>query len=279
MVLSNHLNDLKQQESSSSSSSNLIETIESRTTQQQTTANRNRTILQICLTLEVISTTSRFFSLSNEFSILFLIDNLYFTLENYLSPNVLIRCVATRCLHELARNLNFSSPQRLLSANYDFIMNDLVLKSNNLNRRRRRGSQTGSNLHSSHALVLCALIRVADADICPYLERLVDDYLFAAQINSVDQHLIESICSIVGYMTESMRRWYPVKFELLSTSSDDEDNYDLSRLDLEKFAFAKKKHDEKMSFVDGIREVDQHFASLNKEKSMWEGTTQCETQG
>ena len=268
MILSHHLNDLKQ----ASKNGDLIETVDP--AESRTTIGRNRIILQICLTLEVISTSSRFFPLSNDFAMLFLIDNLYFTLENYLSPNLLIKCVAYQSLHELARNLNYASPQHLLSANYDLLMNDLVLKSNNLNRRlTKSASELGQ--HSSHVLVLCALIRVASADLCPHLERLIDDYLFAAQLNTTNQDLIEGICKIVQFMAESMRVWYPVKFELLSSSSD-EDNYDLSTLDLEKFVYAKKKEDEKKSFVSVLREVDEQFEKEKRDKLMWEDRTQNE---
>lgn len=130
MVLISQLNDLKQY--TRVESSELIETLD---LDESKTMSRNRTILQIALTLEVIATTSRFLLPKQQSSLLFLVDNLYFTLENYLSPNLLIRCVASRCLNELAGHLGYQSPAALLSDHYDFIMNNLVLKSSELNRR------------------------------------------------------------------------------------------------------------------------------------------------
>lgn len=279
MVLSRQFADFKSQ-SESKSTSDLIETLD--LNENKTTA-RNRMILQICLTLEVISTTSRFFRPTKKdeqqekkvnSSLLFLIDNLYFTLENYLSPNVLIKCVAKRSLDTLAHNAGYSSPRALLSANYDLLMNDLVLKSSALNRNRK---QRGGNddEHSSHVEVLCALIRVSDADLCPHLERLVDDYIFSAQLNPNNSSLIKAVCRILMFMAQAMRVWYPVKFNFVATSTssgggeqeENSYNYDLSTLNLAEFVrHSKRREDEKKSFVEVLREVDAQFAKSQRDR-------------
>lgn len=266
MVLSNNLNDLKQ------TSESKCDQIESITLDQSITVGRNRAILQTCLTLEAISTTSHCLSQnSDDFNNLFLIETLYFTLENYLSANLLIKCVAKECLGELAKNLNYKSVQDLLSSNYDFIMNDLILKSTNL--KRKMTSTSDFNKQSSHVNVLCALISVSNSDLCPHLERLIDDYFFSAQINSSNVEIIDDICKIVGYMAKSMRVWYPVKFNFVS----DDDNYELSSLSLEKYVNSKKANDAKKSFLESVREVDSYFIKIENEKSYSEEKDEVQT--
>lgn len=256
MILSNQLNEAKRL-SSEPSRLDLIETLD---LNENKTTSRNRYILQTCLTLEVIATTSRFFHcrLTSNQHLVFLIDTLYFTLENYTSANVLIKCVATRCLGELARNLGFSTPAQLLSANYDLLMNDLILKSAVLITRKHEQQQ------SSHVQVLCALIQVSDADLCAHLERLLDDYFFAAQLNPMNSELIDGICRVIGFVARSMRRWYPVKFNFVANEA----SCDLATLNLAAYANSKKREEEKMSFVEVLRQLDYEFAKQEKESSM-----------
>lgn len=153
------------------------------------TTNRNRLIITTCLTLEVISITSRCLAPA-DFN-LFLIDTLYFGLENYLSSVLLIRVVAQKCLQNLAVNLEYSSIQSLLSTNYDYIMNDLVLKSHN-----QISLEQTTETKSAHVYVLCSLLDIANCDLVPYLERLIDDYFLMIELNSQDFTKILGICEV-----------------------------------------------------------------------------------
>lgn len=125
-------------------------------------------------------------------------------------------------------------------------------------------------------IVLCALIRVASADLCPHLERLIDDYLFSVQVNSANLDLIDGFCRIMTFMAESIRRWYPVKFNFVS---NEEDKYDLSCLDLDTFVNAKKKCEETMSFLEYLRQVQDDFAKQEKDKFTWQESSEENSAG
>ena len=153
------------------------------------TIDRNRSILATCFTLEVIGTSSLCLEKSR-FEV-FLIDTLYFTLENYLSPVLLIRAVSQACLKNLTSNLGFSSIQALISSNYDYIMNDLILKSHN-----QLTETAPTYMVQSHIHVLCSLLEISSSDLVPYLERLIDDYFLMVELHSEDSNKLYGICQV-----------------------------------------------------------------------------------
>jgi len=181
---------------------------------------KNRKIIQTCLVLETISASSKCLN-ANEYA-QFLIDTLYFALENFLNSNLLIRAVATFTLDRLASNLNYKNIQELLSLNYDYIMNDLILKSNTQNRKQRKTDTDEftavTAASSSHVFVLCALLEISNSDLVPYLERLIDDYFFSIELNNSDYEIMVGICRIMITMSKSMRKWYPVKLNFVDTA-------------------------------------------------------------
>lgn len=237
LVLSNFLNDFNE--------SDQIETLE-----ESLTNKRNKLILQTCLTLEAIRISSK--CLNPEDYNMFLIDTLYFALENYLNSNLLVRVVSTQCLHDLALNLGFSSIQELLSANFDYIMNDLILKSNNQIRsfRFNENQQEQLDKQSAHIYVLCALLEISNKDLVPYLERIIDDYLFAIRVQTRNSNLLLGVCRVMAYFSKAIRRWYPIKFNFIENSND------LFAIDLEKFGNEKKKKDYTKSFYENLQEIE-----------------------
>lgn len=215
------------------------------------TIDRNRAILTTCLTLEVISTSSLCLE-KNRFE-LFLIENLYFALENYLSPVLLIRVVSQTCLRNLTINLGYSNIQALISTNYDYIMNDLILKSHN--QLTEISIVASNDTVSSHIHVLCSLLDISSADLVPYLERLIDDYFLMIELQSENSNKVYGICQVMLHMARSMRKWYPVELNFVRTSEVSGD--DLINIDLKELAATKKKPDQVKSFVETLRELDQ----------------------
>ena len=185
---------------------------------------KNRKIIHTCLVLETISTTSKCLDASEYER--FLIDTLYFALENFLNTNLLIRAVATFTLERLASNLSYKNIQELLSINYDYIMKDLILKSNKQNRvfaskiNQARNDVDDSIVTSSysHVFVLCALLEISNSDLVPYLERLIDDYFFSIEVNNSNYDAMVGICRIMITMSKSMRKWYPVRLNFVDTT-------------------------------------------------------------
>ena len=204
LVLNTFLNEFKQEKMPT------IDTLKS-------TLIKNREILQTCLVLESILISSKCLP-AKDYS-RFLIDTLYFTLENYLNTNLLIRVVSTASLNGLAANLGYKNIQDMLSTNYDYIMNDLILKSNAQSRAIVSArSKQDSSIQASHVFVLCALLEISNSDLVPYLERLIDDYFFSIELNNSDYQIMMGICRIMLTMSRSMRKWYPIKLNFLDTS-------------------------------------------------------------
>ncbi|CAF0854331.1 unnamed protein product [Brachionus calyciflorus] len=246
-------------------SENFLEEVES--IPLSMTNKKNQIILQTCLILESIRLSSKLFS-SDNFNI-FLIDTLYFILENYLNTNLLIQVVSTQCLVELASNLGYKNIQDLLSINFDYIMNDLILKSNNQNRLLKSCSVNSNELadedlnkQSSHVFVLCALLEISNSDIIPYLTRIIDEFFFSIQINPNEIRLILGVCRIMTYMAKSMRKWFPLKFNFID-EIDRKDEF--LNLNLQKLAQARKKSDYTKSMIDVINEINDSIKS-----NIWE---------
>lgn len=258
-VLGHFLNDLKLE------CEDKCATVEAVTLNANSTEARNRLILQTCLTLEAIAATSA--CLNDRHYSQFLIDTLYFCLENYLNVNLLIRCVAMRCLDELAVNLAYKSVQHLLSANYDYLMNELILKSNNLSRQlpdTNRLKDDSSSTHQwSHVFVLCSLVNIADADLLNYLVRLVDDYVFAVQMQPKNVLLVDGICRIGAYVTKSVRRWFPIKLNFIEPEHQTDEEILFSRLNWSEYVRSKSKHDGQKTLSECLKEVDQFFINVN----------------
>jgi len=241
---------------------------------ESSTMRKNRQIIQTCLKIESISTASRCLNASN-FNV-YLIDTLYYTLENYLHSNVLIRSVSTRCLNDLATCLKYTSIQHLLSSNYDYIMNDLIIKSTrNYQRFQAMRRQHEQSVQYSHVYVLCSLLQICDADLIPYLERLIDDYLMALEMRyapneAVAYQLVLGICKIIGYMCGSMQtRWHPIKFNFLDnldqtdpTSGENE----FFHLNLRKVVEAKQNKESFSSFLDTINVIEANLIRFREEQ-------------
>ena len=222
------------------------------------TTTRNRKILQTCLVLESISSSSKCLTQSDYNT--FLIDTLYFTLENYLNTNLLIRVVSIGCLEKLASNLGYKSIQDLLSTNYDYIMNDLILKSSKQNRTVKNSTsskETSQEMNltaqSSHVFVLCALLDISNSDLVPYLERLVDDYFFSIEINGANYEVLIGMCRIMIHMSKSMRNWYPIECKYISKEDD------FINIDFKQLAKDKQKADYNKPFVDNLAEIDKNL--------------------
>ena len=241
LILMSYLNDAKLD-------TNLI-TVEQLSIDESTTRSRNREILGTCLVLEMISTSSQCLG-EHDFNS-FLIDTLYFGLENYLNSNLLIRVVSSKCMSNLALNLGYASIQLLLSSNYDYIMNDLILKSHN------NAHDDGASI-SSHVFVLCALLDIANADLVPYLERLIDDYALLVELNSHDLNRLEGICRIMLQMSKSMHKWYPVALNFIEEERTDK----MFNIDLRSYAASKRKPEYTKSFAQVLSECDQQRISF-----------------
>lgn len=225
------------------------------------TINKNRKIITSCLTLEIIAISSECLN-ANDFN-LFLIDTLYHVLENYMNNNLLTRAVSQKCLKSLSSNLNYKNIQELLSRNYDYIMNDLILKSHSLHTTLETFvRKEGDNCQTSQILVLCALLDISNLDLVPYLERIIDDYFLMIELHSEDLNKLLGVCQILLHMGKSMQRWYPV--ELNFCSGDD-----LSNLNLKSLADAKRKPNNEKSFVTTLIELDQSRLNFeNNEKKL-----------
>jgi TELO2-interacting protein 1 len=268
IVLASFINDSQQFESNNIE----IESITAADNDNEThfkssiTIERNRKILQTCLVIEAISMSSKCLD-RNNFDY-FLIDTLYFCLENYLNNNLLIRVAANKCLESLTTNLNYKSIQELLSINYDYIMNDLVLKSHK--QIRLKNKENDEATLESHVYVLCSLLDIANVDIVPYLERLVDDYFVSIELNSMDHTIIIGICNIMLHMSRSMRKWYP-EVDLKFMNQDNAGEKFLSNLNLKSLVKSKQKPDYYRSFKDTLIEIEE---SINEFKMKQEETSE-----
>ncbi|RNA26019.1 TELO2-interacting 1 -like protein [Brachionus plicatilis] len=226
---------------------------------------RNKLIIQTCLTLESIRLSSQLLHPSNYN--LFLIDTLYFILENYLNNNLLIRVVSTQCLVELATNLEYKNIQDLLSKNFDYIMNDLILKSTNQNSLLKSDMDMNNddlNKQSSHVFVLCALLEISNSDIVPYLGRIFDEFFLSIQINPFEIRLILGVCRIMSFMAKSVAKWYPIKFNFIE---EDKAQDDLVNLNLKKVAQVRKKSDYSKSFRQTLEDIDEMREKIYESKS------------
>lgn len=209
----------------------------------------NRSIIKTCLKLELIRSASK--STKNKFINKFLIDTLYYLLENMLSSNLLVRAVCGKCLNELAQNLSYESMHQLLAVNFDFIMNDLILKISTMRTREEQ---------STLVLILCSLIEISDSQVTFYLNRLVDDLFFKCELDPANLSLVNGLCSIMSRMAKSMRRWYPVKSDTNNNgvfwNDNDEFKFNFDNLNLERVARTRRSNDYFKSFVQTLQEVD-----------------------
>jgi hypothetical protein len=277
LVLASFISEFKAE------SEDKVETIESLVVTNEKsssfTQEKNRKILQTCLVIEAISTSSK--CLPKKDYDLFLIDTLYFCLENYLNNNLLIRVVATKCLEKMAANLDYSSIQDLLSQNYDYIMNDLILKSYTQTRRIVRvkpnagpsGPEEAETTEQlSHVYVLCSLLDISNVDIVPYLERLIDDYFMSIELSSQDNLILIGICNIMLHMSRSMRRWYPIKLNFLDETTSSGQDF-LSNLNLKSLVKAKQKPECHQSFVVTLNEIEESIHDFrSKEEALLNDT-------
>jgi hypothetical protein len=244
------------------------------------TIERNRRIIQICLTLESIAICSKKSVGCKDVYNRHLIETLYFMLENYLSANLLVRAAATRCMRMLVENMAYSNMQELLAANYDYIVNDLILKSYKAQQKQQKRQkqqehqehQEHQEYQEQHVLVLCSLLDIASSGLVPYLERLVDDYCSSVDLLASSPQsacFIAGICQVMLQMSKSMRRWYPIKYaeqSYISMSENYADNDDGARellVDLSKFASMKRKDDYNKSLEATLHELDNALDEFN----------------
>ncbi len=229
-------------------------------------SNANRLIVQSCLKIELIKISSASCKAqvnnNKKFVNKFLIDTLYFLLDNYLNNNLLIKMVCNRCLTELAKNLNYENIQCLLSANFDYIMNDLILKLSNASKNSSDLPAMNKNIQ-----IICSLIEISNQEIIHYLNRLLDDLFFKCELTN-NFTLINGVCLIMLNMAKSIRKWYPVKFESIFFESDDSEmNFNFSKeINFAKLAQHKKAKDYNKPFVDFVKEIDQNRLNLNQNK-------------
>ena len=232
-------------------------------------SNANRFIIYICLNIELIRicSVSCVSSSSNnrKFINKFLIDTLYFLLENFLSKNLLIKAVCVKCLNELAVNLSFRSIQELLGKNFDYIMNDLILKINKSSR-----ALSDANAANTNILILCSLIDISNFEIMFYLDRLVEDMFFKCEISPSDFVLLNGLCSIMLRMAKSIRKWYPINMQsiFVNKSADSENNeeeveFNFTSINFVKVANFRKLKDYNRLFVDVLAEIEKNKIKLN----------------
>ena len=255
LILTHFLLDADHAISTSSAKSNFI-------------TSANQSIIRTCLKIELIRVAS-ISCVTNEnnrkFLNKFLIDTLYFLLENYLSKNLLVKVVCVKCLSELAVNLNFASIQDLLSQNFDYIMNDLILKINNSSKSQSDSLSTNTNI-----LILCSLIDISNYEIIYYLNRLIDDLFFKCELSN-SFTLLNGLCSIMLKMAKSMRKWYPVKMDSVFIERSEEEgseenveyNFNFAHIDFKKVALSKKVKDYNRPFAQVLKEIDQNRIEID----------------
>ena len=187
----------------------------------------------------------------------------YFCLENYLSANLLVKVVASKCLENLALNLGFGSVQSLLSSNYDYLMNDLILKSFEQSKRSKDANE-GSE---SFVFALCALLDISDADLVPYLERLIDDYFLLVELSSHHLQVILAVCKIMQHMSKAMQRWFPVE---INFTSEDYEQTERIALNLKEYSDLKQtKLLFNCDFTKTLQEINKNASTFEKSKNLF----------
>ena len=268
IVLSNFLSDYKSRTEDKMELAEDLIVEEEANAINSLTVQRNRKIINICLILEAIGISSKCLG-QDEFNI-FLIDTLYFCLENYLSTNLLIRVVSSKCLQSLATNLQFLSVQSLLSLNYDYLMNDLIVKS--FSQTRQIKAKQNANNQPSYVFVLCALMDISNCDLVPYLERLIDDYFMLVELNSHDFDIMIGMCKIIRHMNKSMQRWFPVKFNFIDQESNEEKDLRI-RFNLREYSDLKKAQNKfNSSFIDTINKIELNLKDFKKSENFFNDT-------
>jgi hypothetical protein len=255
LILTNFLSDSSSKSDDFSESRNFI-------------SDANRAITNTCLKIEVIRISSVICASSTNntrFQNRFLIDTLFFLLENFLNKNLLIKAVCNKCMSDLALNLKFASIQDLLAKNFDYIMNDLILKINNT----FKSLQSDAGATNSNILILCSLIDISSKEIVFYLNRLIEDLFFACDMTPSNFSLLNGVCSIMLRMAKSMQKWHRVSFESLfvdeSAIDSDKEEFDFSMIDFKKLANSRKTQEYTRPFLDVLNEIDANRIQINEE--------------
>jgi len=130
-------------------------------------------------------------------------------------------------------------------------MNDLILKSYHQLSTNNHNKDT---TESSYVIVLCSLLDISNADLVPYLERLIDDYFLLIELHSEELEKIIGICQIMLHMARAMHKWYPVELNYITETSCGDKGVLI--VDLKKLTDAKKKPDSVRSFTDTLTELN-----------------------
>lgn len=231
---------------------------------------KNRKIIQTCLLIESIRISSECYLASTDLNKL-LIETLFFVLENYLNSNLLIRVVATKCLNDIAINFKYKNIQDLLSANYDYIMNDLILKSNMQNRQIKSNlikANNSAESQPSHVFILCSLLDISNSDLLAYLDRLIDDYFISIEINSNNLNLLSGICQIMKHISYAIGRWFPIHVNYLKINNHlmlEHSENSFINFDYVEYASQKKMTDYKTRFSEKLKKIDESFIKFQLE--------------
>jgi hypothetical protein len=225
-------------------------------------SDANRAITRTCLKIELVRTIAQLVGNSSannkRFQHKFLIDTLFLLLEHYLSKNLLVRAACAKCLAELAVSLKFTSVQDLLAKNFDYIMNDLILKINNAVKWHTDSAAT------VNVLILCSLIEIADNEIVFYLNRLVEDLFVACELEPSNGVLLNGVCSIMIRTAKAMRRWHAVRFDSVFVADGgggdgeaEDGDFDFGMIDFEKLATSRRTKEYNRPFLDVLRETEE----------------------
>jgi hypothetical protein len=173
-------------------------------------------------------------------------------------------------MSELAVNLKFASIQDLLAKNFDYIMNDLILKINNTFKTSSAASLVNSSATNSNILILCSLIEISSREIVFYLNRLVEDLFFACDMTPSNFSLLNGVCSIMLRMAKSMRKWHRVSFDSsfidqTAENETDAEEFNFAMINFKKLADSRKIKDYIRPFLEVANEMEKNRINIDLE--------------